>query len=327
MGSIFGKQYGYPIVIKNNKGQYIRAAIKKSDGTNKEILSVDKYLKENSNKINSRSKTNATDKVISGLKNYSQGIVDPINGGTIGGLSGASGINTENYIKNLVDQRGDNGIINLKEEVIIYSDSDALTMNIFAHPVTKIVEDINKFSQKYPENNIKLLYTATVLAAKTTPHAVLLIVNIYNNKKKIDLKIVDSLMSHAANESDIKLLNDIQDDLRHNKTSIAHIIETEHENVDFTSLNNPYDIVLSLQNLNIQAPLQTDCGKYVAIWIDAIINGIDYEKLNSKDYEKLLTILNSGKKQSIAEDKQQTEEQKYQYQVQNQDEDEDITMV
>ncbi len=133
-------------------------------------------------------------------------------------------------------------------------------------------------------------------------------------------------MSHAANESDIKLLNEIRDDLRHNKTSIAHMIETEHDDTDFTSLNSAYySIELSLQNLNIQAPLQTDYGRYVAILIDAIINGIDYEKLNSKDYEKLLTILNNGKKRSIAEDKQQTEEQKYQYQAQN--EDEDIVIV
>ncbi|AJI75150.1 hypothetical protein BZ13_1230 [Francisella philomiragia subsp. philomiragia ATCC 25015] len=300
LGSIFGKQYGYPIVTldgSKSKPEYIRSAFKASDGTNKEILSVDKYLKENKTEINNRSTMSILNKAVFGVKNYAQGFVNPLSGQTVGGLNGTDPNNTSNYITNLVKEHQNNGVVDLGDEVIVYSDNEQALATYYGED--KIVNDITKFSHMYAtKQNIKLLYTGSVTASNGVGHAVLLIVDIDRKAKKIDLKIVDSLMSQAANKSDSELLNRISHELTTNITSIAYIKETVEEE-DFTLLESEYHVETSIENLNIQAPLQTDCGRYVAIWIDAIINGIDYKKLDSNDYSNLLKTLNSGKKYSL----------------------------
>ncbi|MDE5018878.1 hypothetical protein NAI67_12635, partial [Francisella tularensis subsp. holarctica] len=63
--------------------------------------------------------------------------------------------------------------------------------------------------------------------------------------------------------------------------------------------NMTYTVEISFDNIHLQMPFQPYCGRYVAIWINAIIYGIDYINLNSTDYYKSLTILISAKKLAL----------------------------
>lgn len=130
----------------------------------------------------------------------------------------------------------------------------------------------------------------------------LLEVTIDNYDKTITLNMVDSLISHAANNASFSVLQSLKQGLERVNSYIAYIDTTKAKN-DVHNIpkiaNSTYKVEISLDNIHLQMPLQTDCGRYVAIWINAIINGIDYRKLNSTDYNKTLTILNSAKKLAL----------------------------
>lgn len=301
--NLVGKQYGYPIVVKNKKNEYVRSAYTVAKG-NKEILSVNSYLKKNANTINKRSETYLVEKIYGGLKHYFDGVVagEKIFEAKYG-VSGTSNFVADNYIKNLANIRGDRGIYKPSEnEVVIYSNKEGKRLSFRAKNYEQymtIVENITKYANEYFDKKIiKILYGGTVISSNNAPHAVLLEVTIDNYDKTITLNMVDSLISHAANNASFSVLQSLKQGLERVNSSIAYIDKNDAHNIPKIA-NNTYKVGTSLDNIHLQMPLQTDCGRYVAIWINAIINGIDYRKLNSTDYNKTLTILNSAKKLAL----------------------------
>ncbi|WP_325148001.1 hypothetical protein [Francisella hispaniensis] len=219
------------------------------------------------------------------------------------GVSGTSNFVADNYIKNLANIRGDRGIYKPSEnEVVIYSNKEGKRLSFRAKNYEQymtIVENITKYANEYFDKKIiKILYGGTVISSNNAPHAVLLEVTIDNYDKTITLNMVDSLISHAANNASFSVLQSLKQGLERVNSSIAYIDKNDAHNIPKIA-NNTYKVGTSLDNIHLQMPLQTDCGRYVAIWINAIINGIDYRKLNSTDYNKTLTILNSAKKLAL----------------------------
>ncbi|WP_234367070.1 hypothetical protein [Francisella tularensis] len=242
------------------------------------------------------------------MKHYFDGVVA---GETIFeakyGVSGTSNFVADNYIKNLANIRGDRGIYKPSEnEVVIYSYKDGKRLSFRAKNYGQymtIVENITKYANEYFDKKIiKILYGGTVISSNNASHAVLLEVTIDNYDKTITLNMVDSLISHAANNASFSVLQSLKQGLERVNSYIAYIDTTKAKN-DVHNIpkiaNSTYKVEISLDNIHLQMPLQTDCGRYVAIWINAIINGIDYRKLNSTDYNKTLTILNSAKKLAL----------------------------
>lgn len=64
------------------------------------------------------------------------------------------------------------------------------------------------------------------------------------------------------------------------KQNLKSALDTFAENYK-NSLNSKIELSKKIENLGLQAPLQTDCGRYVTIWLLAIVNGIDFKKLDN----------------------------------------------
>ncbi|AJI73229.1 conserved hypothetical protein [Francisella tularensis subsp. novicida GA99-3548] len=235
--NLVGKQYGYPIVVKNKKNEYVRSAYTVAKG-NKEILSVNSYLKKNANTINKRSKTYLVEKIYGGLKHYFDGVVA---GETIFeakySVSGTSNFVADNYIKNLANIRGDRGIYKPSEnEVVIYSYKDGKRLSFRAKNYEQymtIVENITKYANEYFDKKIiKILYGGTVISSNNASHAVLLEVTIDNYDKTITLNMVDSLISHAANNASFSVLQSLKQGLER-VNSLLYILILQKQKMMF----------------------------------------------------------------------------------------------
>ena len=86
------------------------------------------------------------------------------------------------------------------------------------------------------------------------------------------------------------------------KTSLNSALDTFVKS--YTELFDlPIKPSTSVINLNMQAPYQTDCGRYVTIWLLTVAKGISIEKLQNYSYSFLLEPLLNLAKSDIFGDK------------------------
>ncbi|MDE4951308.1 hypothetical protein NAI70_12465, partial [Francisella tularensis subsp. holarctica] len=74
---------------------------------------------------------------------------------------------------------------------------------------------------------IKILYGETVISSNNASHAVLLEVTIDNYDKTITRNMVDSLISHAANNASFSVLQSLKKGLERVNSYIAYIDTTK----------------------------------------------------------------------------------------------------
>ncbi|WP_151192538.1 hypothetical protein [Cysteiniphilum sp. JM-1] len=265
----FKAQYGLPIGHMNDDESsairdYYDAAL---PGSVSSMLYS--YFIENATKINARKNAGLGDAVVYKWKNYLNGIA-LFNRST---TTSKCPTDIRSHLNVLQKQGNGQAEFPVGNQIIKILPSD-----VFFDSSIEDHENYGKLVEEKYKASLKEEITYTVLMPfYTFGHVSLSVLNIHHGK--LTFQVIDSLVSQAKDKEIAVKMEDIINGFK-DKFGDEHVTGLE------------------IKHMGIQLPFQTDCTRYVIAWAAAMAAGVDLDKLNGTDYEKIINEMLTKQGQS-----------------------------